>query len=305
MDQYLMNGGRIMWMIDPVSVSLDSLSSGSTTLAFPRNLKLDDQLFHYGIRLNANLVQDVECLMLPVNTAPVGSPVKWTPVPWYFSPLLTPSDKHVISRNLNRVKAEFVSSIDTVGKNGQLRKTVILTTSDYSLVSQTPLEVSLASTNNPPDRKLFRQPSQAVGILLEGTFTSVFKNRMVDSYGFKSSEVKTESQPTRMIVFSDGNLMANQYRIVDGRPEYGQLGYDRYSKQIFGNKAFLLNAVNYLSDDVGLMELRSRTFKIRLLDKVRIKEEKLGWQILNVLMPLLLISAFATVFVYLRRRKYR
>jgi len=304
-DQYLMNGGRIMWMIDPVSVSLDSLSSGKTTLAFHRDLNLEDQLFHYGIRLNANLIQDVECLMLPVNTAPNGAPAKWTPSPWYFSPLLTPSEKHVISRNLNRIKSEFVSSIDTVGKNSLVRKTVILGTSNYSLVAQTPLEVSLESINNPPDRQLFRQPSQAVGVLLEGTFSSVFKNRMVDSFGMNLSEVKTESLPSRMIVFSDGNLMANQFRIVNGKPEFSPMGYDRYSKQTFGNKSFLLNAVNYLSDDEGLMELRSRTFKMRLLDKVRIKEEKLKWQILNVLLPILLISAFGGVYMYLRRRKYR
>ncbi|MDP3642846.1 MAG: gliding motility-associated ABC transporter substrate-binding protein GldG [Bacteroidota bacterium] len=303
-DQYLMNGGRIMWLIDPVSVSLDSLSNGQTTLAFPRNLNLDDQFFKYGIRLNSDLVQDVECLMLPINTAPSGTSPKFTPAPWYFSPLLIPSENHVISKNLNRVKAEFVSSIDTVGKNDKVRKTIILSTSPYSLVSQTPLEVSLASINNPPDRRLFKQPSQAVGVLLEGTFTSVFNNRMVDSFGVKTSEVKSESQPTKMIVISDGNLMANQYRLVNGKPEYSQLGYDRYSKQTFGNKAFLLNAVNYLCDDEGLMELRSRTFKIRLLDKVRTKEEKLRWQLLNVLVPLLLISAFGAVYVYLRRRKY-
>ncbi|MBV5314511.1 MAG: gliding motility-associated ABC transporter substrate-binding protein GldG [Prolixibacteraceae bacterium] len=304
-DQYLMSGGRLMWLVDPVAVSLDSLSTGYTTLAFPRNLNLDDLLFKYGIRLNYNLVQDVDCLMIPLNTAPDGSPAKFTPAPWYYSPLLGPSQNHVISRNLNRLKAEFVSSIDTVGKNNQLKKTVILGTSNYSLVSQTPLEISLAITNNPPDRRLFKQPSQAVGVLLEGTFPSVFQNRMVDSFGVKSSEVKKESQPTRMIVFSDGNLIANQYRIANGTPEFGQLGYDRYSKQTFGNKAFLLNAVNYLCDDEGLMELRSRTFKMRLLDKVKMKEEKLKWQLINVLMPLVLISVFGAVYVYLRRRKYR
>jgi len=304
-DQYLMNGGRMMWLIDPVSVSLDSLSTGYTTLAFPRNLNLDDQLFRYGIRMNYNLVQDVECLMIPVNTAPAGSPTKFTPAPWYYSPLLGPSQNHVISRNLNRIKAEFVSSIDTVGKGDMLQKTVILGTSNYSLTAQTPQEISLASVNNPPDRRLFKQPSQAVGVLIEGTFTSVFQNRMVDSFGMKSSEVKQESQPTKMIVFSDGNLIANKYRIRNGTPEFLEMGYDQYSKQTFGNEELLMNAVNYLSDDEGLMELRSRTFTIRLLDKVRMKEEKLKWQLINVLMPLLLISAFGVVYVYLRRRKYR
>ena len=304
-DQYLMNGGRIMWLIDPVSVSLDSLSKGLTTLAFPQKLNLDDQLFKYGVRLNANLVQDAECLRIPVNTAPSGQPAKFTPAPWYFSPLLIPSADHVISRNLNRLKAEFVSSIDTIGGQQQIRKTVILATSPYSLVATAPMEVSLAIINNPPDRRLFRQPSQPVGVLLEGIFESVFKNRMVDSFGVKASQVKTESQPTRMIVFSDGTLIANKYRISGGVPEYMSLGYDQYSQQTFGNKDFLLNTINYLCDDQGLMELRSRVFKIRLLDKVRIREEKTFWQILNVLMPLVLIAFFIGAYVYNRRRKYR
>ena len=304
-DQYLMSGGRIMWLIDPVAVSLDSLSTGNRTLAFPQNLNLDDQLFRYGIRMNANLVQDTECLLIPVNTSPEGTPAKFTPAPWYFSPLLIPSENHVISRNLNRVKAEFVSSIDTIGKNNQIRKTVILATSAYSLVSQSPVEVSLSSINNPPDRRLFNQPSQAVGVLLEGIFPSVFKNRIVDSFGLKSSEVKTESLPAKMIVLADGNLMANQFRISNGVPEYIPLGYDRYSQQTFGNKAFLLNSVNYLCDDEGLMDLRSRVFKIRLLDKVRMKEGKLMWQTFNVLIPLLLILLFGIVYVYIRRRKYK
>jgi len=301
-DQYVMNGGRILWLIDPVSVSLDSLSTGNMTLAFPRNLNLDDQLFRYGVRLNSNLVQDIDCLLIPLTTS---SSSKFTPAPWYYSPLLIPSENHVISKSLNSIKGEFVSSIDTVGKGDRVRKTVILATSPYSLVSETPVEVSLASANNPIDRKLFRNPSQAIGVLLEGTFTSVYKNRMVDSFGVKSSEVKTESKPTKMIVFADGDLIANQYRIQGGVPEFMPLGYDRFSKQTFGNKALLLNAVNYLCDDEGLMELRARVFKIRLLDKIRLKEGKLMWQVLNVLFPILFISAFGAVYVYVRRRKYK
>jgi len=304
-DQYLMNGGRIIWLINPVSVSLDSLSNGNMTLAFPQNLNLDDQLFRYGLRLNSNLVQDVECLLIPIVTSPKGSPTKITPAPWYYSPLLSPSNKHVISSNLNRVKADFVSSIDIVGNQEMVHKTVILATSAYSLVSQTPVEISLSSTNNPPDRRLFRDPSQPVGVLLEGIFTSVYKNRMVESFGAKASEVKAESRPTKMVVFSNGNLIANQFRMSNGVPEYMPLGYDRYSQQTFGNKDLIMNTVNYLCDDEGLMNLRSRVFKIRLLDKVRMKEGKLIWQIINVLIPLLIISLFGAVYVYIRRRKYQ
>jgi len=303
-DQYLMNGGRIIWLISPVSVSLDSLSKGNMTLAFPQNQNLDDQLFRYGIRLNSNLVQDAECLLIPVVTSPEGSPTKITPAPWYYSPLLSPSTEHVISNNLNRVKADFVSSIDIVGNQDMVHKTIILATSEYSLVSQTPVEISLSSTNNPPDRRLFHDPSQAVGVLLEGKFTSIFKNRMVESFGVKASGVKTESLPSKMVVFSNGNLIANQFRLTNGVPEYMPLGYDRYSQQTFGNKDLIMNTVNYLCDDEGLMNLRSRVFKIRLLDKVRIKEGKLFWQIINVIIPLLIISLFGSVYVYVRRRKY-
>lgn len=303
-DQFVMNGGRVLWLVDPVSVSLDSLSNGYMTVAFPQNLNLDDQLFRYGVRLNANLIQDAECLLIPVNTAPAGTPAKFTPAPWYYSPLLIPSNNHVISKNLSRVKAEFVSSIDTVGKSDQVRKIIILSSSAHSLLTKAPIEISLAITNNPADSRLFREPSQPVGVLLEGTFISVFKNRMVDSLRGSSASVKTESQPTKMIVFSDGNMIANQFRLNGGTPEYMPLGYDRLSKQTFGNKDLLMNAVNYLCDDSGLMELRSQVFKIRLLDKVKVKENKLTWQLLNVVVPLLVISVFGAVYVYLRRRKY-
>jgi ABC-2 type transport system permease protein len=304
-DQYLMNGGRMLWLVDPVSVSLDSLSTGFMTLAFPRQLNLDDQMFRYGIRLNSNLVQDAECLLIPVNTAPAGSPPKFTPAPWYYSPLLLPSPNSVISRNLNRIKSDFVSTIDTVGRMPQVKKTVILTTSDHSLVTQTPQEISLASINNPPSRSLFHEPAQTTGILLEGIFPSAFRNRIVTDLGVNSSEVKAESKLTKVIVFSDGDLIANPYHISGEKVEYMPLGYDRFSQQTFGNEGLILNSVNYLCDDDGLMQLRGRNFKIRLLDKVRLKEEKLVWQVINVVVPLLLIGAIGGFYGLFRRRKYR
>lgn len=304
-DQFLMNGGRILWLISPVSVSLDSLSTGYMTLAFPQRLNLEDQLFRYGVRLNTNLVQDAECLLIPVNTAAAGSPPKFTPAPWYYSPLLMPAPNSVISRNLNRIKSDFVSTIDTVGRMPQVKKTVILTSSDHSLVTQAPQEISLASINNPPSRSLFRDPAQTIGVLLDGIFPSVFQNRMVTEFGVNSTSVLSESKPTKMIVYSAGNLIANQYHISGEKVEYMPLGYDRFSQQTFGNKALMLNSVNYLCDDDGLMQLRSRSFKIRLLDKVRLKEEKLAWQLINVLVPLFLIAVFGSVFMLIRRKKYR
>ena len=303
-DQYLMNGGNLLYLVDPVQVSLDSLSRGESTLAFPRDLNLSDQLFRYGVRLNPNLVQDVECLMIPVNTAPVGSQAKYTPAPWYYSPLLNPVPTHVLSRNLNRVKSEFVSIIDTVGKNPALKKTVVLQTSPYARQIRTPYEVSLQSINNPPSKSLFNEQFLPIGVLVEGVFNSAFKNRMLDQLNTNSIQVKDKSTPAKMLVIADGNLIANQVSRRDGKLQTMQLGYDRYSRQTFGNKEFLINAVNYLCDDAGIMSLRSRVFKIRLLDKVKVREEKIKWQLLNLLVPLSLISVFGLIFNFIRRRKY-
>ncbi|MCW0482997.1 gliding motility-associated ABC transporter substrate-binding protein GldG [Gaoshiqia sediminis] len=304
-DQYLMRGGNLLWLVDPVLVSLDSLSRGETTLAFPRDLNLMDQLFRYGVRVNPVLVQDVECLMIPVNTAPVGSAPKFTPAPWYYSPLLTPAQSHVISRNLNRLKAEFVSSIDTVGQHIDVKKTVILHTSTYSRIVKTPEEISLQSINNPPSRNLFQQSLVPVGVLLEGQFSSAFKNRITEDFNTTHIEFLPESKPAKIIVLADGSLIANQVSRRNGQTQTRPLGYDNFSQQTFGNKEFLVNAVNYLCDDTGIMSLRSRVFKLRLLDKVKVREEKFFWQLLNLLAPLALISLFGLIFNFVRKRKYR
>jgi len=304
-DQYLMRGGNLLWLFDPVQVSLDSLSRGETTIAFPRDLNLMDQLFKYGVRVNPDLVQDVECILIPVNTSPVPSQPKFTPAPWYYSPMLTPSEDHVISRNLNRLKSEFVSSIDTVGKNPEIRKSVILHTSAYARKVGTPEQISLQSINSPPARELFHVANIPAGVLLEGIFPSVFANRMTGEFNPLGIEVLTKSKPAKVIVLADGSLIANKISRRNGQVRTQPLGYDEYSQQTFGNKAFLLNAVNYLCDNSGIMELRSRVFKIRLLDKVRLREEKTFWQVLNVIGPLVVIVLFGLVFQMIRIRRYR
>lgn len=303
-DQFAMQGGRVLWLIDPVQVSLDSLRRGQSTLAFPRSLNLDDQLFKYGVRLNPVLVQDAECMLIPLNVARPGSADSFKPFPWYYSPLLTPAGNHVISRDIRSLKSEFVSSIDTVGQSQQLRKQVILSTAGHSRTLNTPLEVNLSSVNNPPARELFNQAAIPTGVLIEGVFPSVFKNRMVEQLGFSSSSIKTESEPSKMIVLADGNLIANQYSMRTGKAEIMPLGYDFYSKETFGNKEFMVNAINYLSDDSGLMALKSRVFTIRLLDKVKVREDKLFWQMINLLTPVVLIILSGIIFSLLRYSRY-
>lgn len=303
-DQYIMQGGKTLWLIDPVEVSLDSLSKGHTTMAFPRDLNLSDQLFRYGVRLNYNLLQDVDCAHLRVNTAPPGSPPQFTMHPWYYSPLLVPSDNHPLSRNLNRIHTEFVSSIDTVSGNPQIRKNIILSTSPYARTVQTPSTVSLRNIDNPPARELFSQSFIPVGILLEGSFISVFRNRLTETIGIPNSSVIAESLPTKMIIVADGGLIINQVDHSANPPQIQELGYDRVSGQVFGNKEFLLNTIMYLNDDRGIMHLRNRSQQLRLLDKVRLREEKTIWQWINVFIPIALSGIWVIIYNFLRRRKF-
>ena len=303
-DQYLMKGGRILWLIDPVSVSLDSLSGGMSTVAFPRDLNLGDQLFHYGVRINSDLIQDVECQQIKVNTALVGQPPKYSMAPWYFSPLLAPVQNHPIGRNVNRVLSEFVSSIDLVGESKTTKSTIILTSSPYARSNQTPMIVNLGMIDAPPARNLFNKQNIPTGVLIEGSFTSLFKNRMIRELGIApGATVIPESKQTKMIFISDGALIANKVSNTKGKFIPLPLGYDKNSNITFGNKEFLINAVHYLCDDSGLMELRSRSMQMRLLDKVKLREQKLFVQLINVLLPVLIILLGGVSFLFMRRRK--
>ncbi|HPT31033.1 MAG TPA: gliding motility-associated ABC transporter substrate-binding protein GldG [Prolixibacteraceae bacterium] len=305
-DQLVMRGSRLLWLIDPVQVSLDSLSNGFMTLAFPRDLNLDDQLFQYGIRLNRDLVQDVSCATILVNTASSSDRPDFTPQPWYYSPLLTPSADHPVSRSLNQVMSEFVSSIDTIGGRAEQRFSVLLHTSAYSRQVRTPAIVSLESINAPPARELFNKSAIPTGILVEGVFHSVFRNRLLNGLQVPVADRKLRSPETKMMVFSDGHLIANKVRYpAGGQPELLPLGYDMVSRQTFGNRDFFVNAIQYLADDEGIMDLRNTTFSLRLLDKVKLREEGVWWRWINIGSPLLLIFLFAFGFTFFRNRKQK
>lgn len=303
-DQYIMNGGKVMWLIDPVRVDTDSLSRGFQTFAFPHDINLGDQLFKYGIRLNYELLQDVDCAQIRVNTAPRGTEPKFTLHPWYYSPMLTPNDNHPLSRNLNRVFAEYVSSIDTVSENKNLKKSVILSTSPNARKVISPSSVSLQNINNPPARELFNVPFIPVGVVVEGQFTSLYKNRMVEQFGFDSNKVLTQSKPTKMVVFADAGMIANKVDYSGASPRIQEVGFDRVANRTWGNKEFLLNTVFYLSDDHGIMQLRNRTLKLRLLDQVKLRDEKVFWQWLNILLPLLFVLLFGVVYNFMQKRRY-
>jgi ABC-2 type transport system permease protein len=309
-DQFIMPGGRVLWLIDPVGVSMDSLQSQNVTLATPLDLNLEDQLFGYGVRLNNDLIADLNCLPIAMITGYAGNTPQFDLVPWYFFPVITPTTNHVIVRNLNALKTQFISSIDTIEAPG-IKKTILLASSPYSRSMRTPVVVDLNMARQKQDERLYNKKFLPVAVLLEGSFKSLYANRMATELtdnpiiGFKQ-----ESKQTAMIVVSDGDIIRNQLNRKTGAPM--ELGYDQDTRQMFGNKDFIVNAVSYLSDDDGLISIRSREIKIRQLDKTRINSSKLlwfnvsdiFWQILNVVAPIVLIIIFGIVWTIARKRRY-
>jgi ABC-2 type transport system permease protein len=301
-DQYVMYGGRVVWLVDPVFASMDSLSKNNVTMAIPLDLNLDDQLFTYGVRVNTNIVQDVQCAPIPMVTGMVGGKPKTEMLPWFFFPLLTPANNHPIVNNLNALKSEFVSTIDTIAKKG-IRKTGLLKTSQYSKVSNAPTRIGLEMLRFEPDQTQFNAGHQVVAILLEGKFESVFKNRITPQLkGANEISFKEQSVENKMIVIADGDIAKNNVNRRTG--EFLELGVDRYTRQEFGNKDFMLNVMGYLCDDSGLMAVRSKKLKIRLLDKTLLKNDKFDWQLINTILPIGLILLFGLAHYFDRKKKF-
>lgn len=307
LDQYLMNGGKIVWLVEPVNIEMDSLLNGQT-LALIRDLNLDDQLFTYGVRINPNLIKDIQCNVIPVKPNIPNMQSKFVPAPWLYYPLAGPNPLHPITTNLNYIKTEFASSIDTVGGNNAINKTVLLSSSKFSRTVTAPIFISLQEVNQQPDKDQFNESFQTMAVLLEGQFTSVFRNRSYKNYlgdNF-NVEYKENSVPTKMVVISDGDIIKNEVSYRPSGPIIGQLGQDRFTRQTFGNKDFIVNTINYLTDETGLLNLRSREIKLRLIDKSKIdtKSQILYWQLLNTAIPILLIILLGIIHQIFRKRKW-
>jgi ABC-2 type transport system permease protein len=300
-DQYLMRGGRILWAIDQVNAELDSLKGhGGEQLSFPKQLNLDDQLFTYGIRINYDLIADMRCAQIPVTTGNVGGQAQIQLLPWLFYPVFIPESKNPIVKNLDGILSEFASTIDTLGIKG-IKRTVLLTSSPYNKKISAPHMISLAALQEEPQPKDFQSVPKITGVLLEGVFKSDFLNRPVPAGITDQIPVLPQSRPTKMIILSDGDILKNQVA-ADGSPY--PLGYDHYTRQSYGNKNLLLNIADYLTDDSGLIALRNKEIQLRLLDRARIRSEKLKWQLLNTILPLLMVLIFAIFQHYVRKRRY-
>jgi ABC-2 type transport system permease protein len=300
-DQYIMNGGKVLWLLEEVIADADSLVNGET-VALYRPLGIEDQLFVYGARVNPSLVQDLECMILPMKA---GTQQQMVPVPWLYYPLLYPSPSHPVTRNLNRVAGKFVNYIDTVGRDPQIRKTILLRTSTVSKILNPPVLISLKEAERTPDEREFTKKGLPVAVLLDGRFRSAFRNRPVPAItGGSPYIIREESPETKMIVIADGDIIRNDIRRTGSSVTPYALGLDRYTMQTFGNKDFLVNCLNYLVDDNGIMQLRSRELKMRLLDKQAVKNNLLLIRVTNVLLPVLFVIIAGLVYSFLRKRMY-
>lgn len=299
-DQFIMSGGKVVWLIDPMQVSMDSLQRSGEMIALARDLKLEDMLFRYGARVNYDLIQDLLSSLIPVVTGMVGSQPKQELLPWYYFPVMTPQSKHPVVNNLNAVKGQFVSSIDPIDAPG-IEHTVLLNSSQYSKIVPAPVRVSLGLMQYKPEPKMFPQKYVPVAMLLEGSFTSLYKNRIPPAI-MESKEIgfKEKSPASAMVVVGDGDIARND--IYKGSPV--ALGFDRYTNVSYGNKSFLLNVLDYLCDDAGLMVIRNKEFRLRQIDPAIAESDNQPLRVLNVTLPLMTIIVFGIIKSYIRRRRY-
>jgi len=304
-DQYIMKGGKVLWLTDGAQVNIDSLRVSARTFAVGREQGLLDMLFTYGVRVNYDLVQDKQASVIGLPEDAGGGQVRVKPYPWNFFPLILSDNTHAVNKYLDVVKTEFVSSIDTIAETPNVKKTILLHTSLQSRNDQVPVEIRLDMVRDMADDPLLKEGEFNVAVLLEGKFESAYKFASVGAYfpGFPKDSVRTESVDTKMIVVSDGDLIRNDFD-QSGKPR--PLGYDPYSRRIYyGNGQFILNAVNYLCEDGGLMSIRTRELKIRVLDKDLLYKNRVKIQILNIITPIIVLIIFG-VFIFLRRKqKYR
>ena len=295
LDQYIMSGGKALWLLDQVAMETDSLFSPSgAAFALPRDLNLGDFFFKYGVRINPVLVKDI--FSAPIILASgSGNNTSFNPYPWFYYPLSSSPNDHPIINNIEAVKFEYASPIDTLSNS--IQKTILLSSSPSTQLEGTPTQISLEQITAEPNMEAFDAGEQALAVLLEGEFESVYQNRIKP---FSIENPVEQGQKTKMLIVSDGDVVSNE--LQRGSPL--ELGFDPYTGNTYGNKEFLLNAVNYLLDDTGLINIRSKEVSIAFLDIQKADNERLFWQIINVVIPIVLLGLFAVSFLYFRKRKY-
>lgn len=302
-DQYIMHGGKVLWLVEPVFATMDSLQSQESTIGIEQNLNLDDMLFKYGVRLNRDLLLDLTCAALPVRTGQMAGQAQLEFFRWFYFPLLQAASEHPMVRNMNSIKADFVSSMDATTSANGIEQIPLLKTSDYTKVSGAPVFITLAMLRQTPDKRMFSSKGKNVAYLLKGNFSSLYANRIPQEIAEDNGmQFMDESVSTAMIVVADGDIIRNQIDIKRKMPL--PLGFDQYTQNTYANKEFLENAISYLVDGEGLIDIRSRELKVRLLDMTKIGQEGLKWQLINTLIPIALIIALGFVMALVRKKEY-
>jgi gliding-associated putative ABC transporter substrate-binding component GldG len=298
LDQFIINGGKTLWLVEQVNVEMDSLYNASgSTFAFPRDLNLNDMFFKYGFRINPDIVKDEQGSPIKLATGEQGSATQYQEFNWKFAPLVYPESSHPIVKNLGGIKFDFANSIDTL-KNG-IKKTILLKSSLYSKKIGAPVEINLdiVAEETSPNHYM-KTGNIPLALLLEGSFHSMFENRVLP---FNQATFESAGKKNKMIVISDGDLLRNQ---LDKNLQPVELGYDQRSGNLYDNKDFMLNCVNYLLDDTGLINIRSKDLDLALLDKEKVFANYGKTQVITIGLPLLILALFGVVFTYLRKRKY-
>lgn len=300
-DQFVMYGGKILWLVDALDADLDSLQGKEQTFATRLPTNLEEMFFNYGVRINPDLLMDYRCRGIPM----MGNDNRMQLVPWYYFPTLVPNSDHPIVRNLDVLKTDFISSIDLIDNN--IKKTVLLTTSDHVHIKNAPVNVQLADARIPVNEQLFNRSNLPVAVLLEGSFQSLFRNRLATAF-MELSEIGYKSEcekPTQMIVVSDGDIIRNGVQASEQGLYPLPLGYDKYTDVMFANKTFILNAINFLAGDEAMIDARPRNIAIRRLDVAKVKSQRGYYQFANIVYPVVLVLLLAAVVLCTRVLRYR
>jgi ABC-2 type transport system permease protein len=302
-DQYIMRGGRVLWLLDGAQMSSDMLSEGGATPLVAMDVNLNDQLFRYGVRLTPTIVEDMQCAYMPINVSRPGEQPRFEPIPWFYTPLLQGSPYHPITKTLQAVKADFASGIEIVGDTVGVRKEVLLISSNASHVDVAPTEIDVMRAINVEPKEYFTTQYVPIAVALEGEFQSIYKHRMIPE-GVMANGVINQSVPTRMVVVADGDIIRNDVEQHREGLMLVPLGYDRVTRQTHGNKDFVVNTMLYLTDDEGIMQLRNRRIDLRLLNRAIVESQRNVWVWINTLLPIGMLLVFGVVFWGNRKRKY-
>lgn len=307
LDQYIMRGGNAMFLINKVMIDMDSLRRKTNDFVpIENNVNLDDLFFKYGFRIQPNLILDLECSSIPLAVGKLGTGSQMEMFPWYYAPLLRAGSTNPIVKNIDRVNEYFPNTIDTIRTRQKVKKTNLLVSSQYSRVQFIPVRINFEILRYKPDPTQFNKANLPAAVLLEGPFTSLYENRVSDEMKNTLKEINAdfipEGKPAKIIAVSYGKLLNNLYN--PGSTEYMPIGYNTFDKQLYGNRDFVMNSIEYMLDEKGILNARAKEVKLRLLDKVKIKEHKVYWQFINLGLPFILLGIMAVLFTWYRRKKY-